>query len=62
MATAKQDALKLIERLPDDCTFEDLQQHLNVAAKVRRAEQSLQQDGGVQHEEVRQRFARWLQN
>lgn len=35
MSTPKQDVQELLSRLPDDCSFEDIQYHLYVIAKVR---------------------------
>lgn len=36
MSTAKQDVAILLNKLPDDCTVEDIQYHLYVLDKVRR--------------------------
>ena len=35
MSTVKEDIQALIERLPDDCTLEDIQYHLYVLEKIR---------------------------
>ena len=34
MTAVKDEARKLIEKLPDDCTFEDIQYHLYVVEKI----------------------------
>ena len=36
MSTAKADVTALLEKLPDDCSIEDIQYHLYVLEKVRR--------------------------
>ena len=37
MSTAKEDVEALLNKLPDDCSLEDIQYHLYVIDKVRRA-------------------------
>ena len=34
MSTAKNEVQSLLEKLPDDCTLEDIQYHLYVVEKV----------------------------
>jgi hypothetical protein len=36
MSTAKQDVEQLLNKLPDDCSVEDIQYHLYVLDKIRR--------------------------
>jgi hypothetical protein len=36
MSTAKQDVEQLLQKLPDDCSVQDIQHHLYVLDKVRR--------------------------
>jgi hypothetical protein len=36
MVSAKEEVASLLERLPDDCSLEDVRYHLHVLAKVRR--------------------------
>jgi hypothetical protein len=56
----KAEAVRLIQSLPEDCTFEDIQYHLYVLQKVERGIRSLEEEGGIPHEEVRERLAKWL--
>lgn len=42
MSAAKADALRLIETLPDDCTYEEIHHHLYVREKVERGIRSLE--------------------
>ena len=60
MATMKEQAQAVLGQLPDDCTFEDMQYELYVLEKIRRAEESIRQDGAVSHEEAKRRMAAWL--
>ena len=60
MATAKEQLRDLIERLPDDCTLEDVQYHLYVQQKVERALDDVRQRRGVTQHEVERRMAKWI--
>src|SRR4051812_21350458 len=45
--TAKQEIQKIIRSLPSSCSFEDVQHHLYLAAKVRRAAKSIDEGRGI---------------
>ncbi|MGO4880978.1 MAG: hypothetical protein ACLP59_09170 [Bryobacteraceae bacterium] len=50
MATAKQAARTLLDQIPDDATFKDIQYHIYVREKIERGLQDV--DGGrVRYEE-----------
>jgi len=60
MNTAKHDVEQLLNRLPDDCSFEDIQYHLYVLEKVRRGLEDSQANGTLTQEEVETRLSKWL--
>jgi hypothetical protein len=60
MSTAKQDVSVLLNRLPDDCSLEDIQYHLYVLEKVRRGLDDSDTHGTISQSEVEQRLSRWL--
>ncbi|MFT0140805.1 hypothetical protein ACEK07_46695 [Alcanivoracaceae bacterium MT1] len=60
MQTAKQDVEKMLSRLPDDATLEDIQYHIYVLEKIRNGIQSLEEQGGIPQEEAEKRFRKWL--
>ena len=61
MDTAKDEVRSLLDRLPDDCTLEDVQYHLYVVEKVQRGiERAEEEGGGISHEEVERRLGKWL--
>ena len=45
MSTPKQEVQELLSRLPDDCSFEDIQYHLYVMAKVRSGLDTAENEG-----------------
>ena len=60
MNTAKQDVEKLLNKLPDDCTVEDVQYHLYVLDKVRRGLEDARSNGTLSQDEVESRLSKWL--
>jgi hypothetical protein len=49
----------LLQKLPDDCTFEDVQYHLYVIEKIRKGIERAEGEGAVSQEEVERRLAKW---
>lgn len=60
MSTAKQDVELLLDKLPDDCSVEDIQYHLYVLDKVRRGLDDARVNGTLSQEEVESRLSKWL--
>jgi ribosomal protein S20 len=58
--TAKQEVRTLLERLPDNCSIEDIQYHLYVLEKVRSGLQDATEKGTISQEEVESRLSKWL--
>ena len=55
----KNQVRELLERLPDNCSVEDVQYELYVLEKIRRGEESLREEGGISHDDVKRRVASW---
>ena len=60
MYTAKSEVELLLKKLPDDCTFEDIQYHLYVLDKVRRGLEAADLKGAVSQKEAEERLGKWL--
>jgi predicted transcriptional regulator len=60
MESAKEEAIQLIRRLPDDTTLEEIQYHLYVQQKVRRGMRDVEEGKFYSQEEVEERMKRWL--
>ncbi len=58
--TAKQTALKIISRMPDDSSLEDLIYQLYFRQRVDRGIGELDQKKTVSHEAVKRSLAKWL--
>jgi predicted transcriptional regulator len=60
METAKEEAIQLIRRLPDDTTLEEIQYHLYVKQKVQRGMRDVEEGRVYSQEEVEKRMKRWV--
>jgi len=60
MSPVKQAAIKLIQSLPESCTFEDIQYHLYVREKVEAGIQAIEDGKVVSEEEADRRITQWL--
>ena len=60
MSVVKEDAIKLIQSLPDDCTLDDIHYHLYVRQKVERGRAAIDEGRVVSQEEAERRVAEWV--
>ncbi|MBI3662594.1 MAG: hypothetical protein HY234_06030 [Acidobacteria bacterium] len=59
--TAKEKALKVIENLPEDVSFDDILEELYVQEKIERGLEDVEAGRLISHEEAKKRLARWLE-
>ncbi len=60
MATAKQDARRVLEGLPEESSLEDIQYHLYVLQRIERGREDVESGRVVPQDEVERRMAKWL--
>ena len=60
MNTAKKEVRSLLQKLPDDCTIEDIQYHLYVIEKINKGLSRAKREGGIPQKTVEKRLAKWL--
>jgi len=60
MSTAKQEVRSLLDRIPDDATFEDIQYHIYVREKIERGLKDVEESRVVSEEEMERRMQQWL--
>ncbi len=58
--TSKETAIKTIEQLPEDASWEDIQERINFIAAVRKGPRELDEGKGIAHNRVKEEFAEWL--
>ena len=56
----KEKALKSIRDLPDDATWEDIQERINFVVGIRKGLRELDRGKGIPHDRVRESFKEWL--
>ena len=61
MQPAKEEVRRLLDQLPDDATFEDIQYHIYVRQKIDRALEDVEAGRTVSQDEFEKRMARWLE-
>jgi len=61
MPTAKEAVLKMLDRLPDESSFEDIQYHIYVREKIEHGLQDVKEGRVLSQEEVEHRMARWTE-
>ena len=62
MNTAKAEVTSMLESLPDDASLEDIQYHLYVLEKVKKGVERAEQEGVLEHSEVKARLGKWLED
>jgi len=59
MNTAKDEVKSLLDKLPDECTLEDVQYHLYVVEKIQRGIARADSEGALSQEDVDRKFSKW---
>lgn len=50
----------VIDQIPDDVSFEDIQYHIYVREEIERGLKDIKEGRVLSHEEVERRMSRWL--
>jgi len=62
MIVVKQEVQKMIQNLPDNCTYEDIQYHLYVVEKIKNGISRAKNGETLSHKDAKKRVAKWLSN
>ena len=60
MKNAKKSAIEVIEKLPDDSSYEDIMEMLFFLQKVESGLNDIKDGRVISHEDVKKRLGRWL--
>ena len=60
MSTPKDEVRKLLDRLPDDSSLEDIQYHIYVREKIERGLKDVNEGHVLSQQEVERRMTKWL--
>lgn len=58
--SAKEEVIKIIEKLPNNVTLEDIIKELSIKAKIEKGLEQLNNGEYYSHKEVKDKFAKWL--
>ena len=61
MNTAKEEVRKMLDTIPDDASFEDIQYHVYVRQKIESGLKDIKEGRLLSQEEVEQRMSKWLE-
>lgn len=59
MNTTKDEVKALLDKLPENCSLEDVQYHLYVAEKIHRGVERAEKEGTISQDEVERKFSKW---
>jgi predicted transcriptional regulator len=59
MGSAKDEVRRILDGIPDDVSFEDIQYHIYVREKIERGLEDVKEGRVISQEEVEQRMRRW---
>jgi ribosomal protein S20 len=57
--TAKDEVKAILDKLPDDCSLEDVQYHLYVVEKIHRGIERAEKEGTISQDDAVRKFNRW---
>jgi len=60
MSNPKAEVSSMLQALPEDASYEDIQYHLYVLEKVKRGLERAEKEGTISHEEAKARLGKWL--
>lgn len=60
MNAVKEEVIRIVESLPDDCSYEDVQYQIYVREKIERGMRDIEAGRVVPHEDVEQQIEEWL--
>jgi len=60
METAKEAVRKMLDQVPDDASFEDIQYHIYVQEKIDHGLRDIEEGRVLSEEEVEKRMSKWL--
>lgn len=60
MKSAKKEVQKMLEQLPNDATFEDIQYHIYAIEKIERGLKDIKGKKTISQADIEKRMAKWL--
>jgi len=61
VSTAKEEIRKMLDKIPDDASLEDIQYHIYVRQKVEHGLKDVKDGRTISQEEIERRMSKWLE-
>lgn len=62
MSNIKEEAIKLIKQMSDECSLEDIMYELYFKQKVEKGLKELDEDRVLEHDSAKKRLGKWLKS
>lgn len=60
MQIAKQQVASMLQKLPEDCSLEDIQYHLYVIGKIKNGVARAETEGAISQQDAEKKLAKWI--
>jgi hypothetical protein len=60
MIATKQNVISYLEKMPDDCSLEDIQYQLFVKEKISRGIKRTESQGATSQQEIEEKYKKWI--
>ena len=60
MSNPKAEVVSMLQTLPPDASYEDIQYHLYVLEKVKRGLERAETEGAISNEDAKARLGKWI--
>jgi len=61
MGTVKDEVRKILDQIPDNASFEDIQYHIYVCQKIERGLKDIEEGRVLSQDEIEKRVSKWLE-
>jgi len=60
MQIAKQQVASMLQKLPEDCSLEDIQYHLYVIEKIKNGVARAEAEGAISQQDAEKQLTKWI--
>lgn len=61
MNIAKEEVRRMLDQIPDDASFEDIQYHIYVCQKIERGLRDIEEGRIISQKDIERRMSKWLE-
>ncbi|MCK4784771.1 MAG: hypothetical protein KAV87_13545 [Desulfobacteraceae bacterium] len=61
MNIAKEEVRRMLDQIPDDASFEDIQYHIYVCQKIELGLRDIEEGRVISQEDIERRMSKWLE-